>query len=260
MRLLRHAFVATILVTLVAPGLSAQRLTGSALLADSARREIERATAVGDVSRLLAVRRMLDSAIAVAPGNALLLHYQGYDAYRLANLTDPTTQIAERVGHLATARYMLRRSIARRPLPESYMLLAMVESRLASMDSSLARRLDADAEHDRQAALLASGAENPRVLLLSAISALYMPPSLDGGPAAAEQLLTRAIALFASDRPVPPLPSWGEAESYAWLGQVYERTGRRREALVAYEKALALDPKFSWVRDALLPALKARMR
>jgi tetratricopeptide (TPR) repeat protein len=259
MRLTLSGLALATLSAVHAPGLPAQRLAGNARLADSARVAIERATTMGDAARLLAVRRMLDAAIAAAPDDALLLHYQGYAAYRLANLTDPA-QVADRLGHLAAARYMLRRSLALRPLPEGYMLVSIVESRLAAMDSTLASRLDAEAQRATQAALVSSGAENPRVLLLAGISALYTPPSLDGGPAAAEQLLTRAIALYATDRPAAPLPAWGEAESYAWLGQVYERSGRLQEAAVAYNHALRVEPGFTWVRDVLLPALRLRMR
>jgi tetratricopeptide (TPR) repeat protein len=236
--------------------LPAQRLWGRAKLADSARVEIERATALGDSARLLTIRRMLDEAIARSPDDALLLHYGGYAAYRLANLADPSTPAADRIGLLASAGEMLRRSAELRPMPESHMLLAIVKGRQAAIDSSHARELEEEAQRATRAALLDSGTENPRVLLLSAISALYTPSSLGGGTGAAEQLLNHAVLLYATDHPAPPLPAWGKAEAYAWLGQVYERTGRRREALAAYNRALRLEPRFIWVRDGLLPALK----
>jgi tetratricopeptide (TPR) repeat protein len=256
MRLVLAALACAAISALHSPALAAQPLTGSAKLADSARLEIERATTVGDPARLRAVRRMLDQAIAAAPDDPLLLHYHGYAAYRLANLADPSSPAADRIGLLAGAGDLLRRSAALRPLPESYMLLAVVRSRQAAIDSSRRAELEADAQDATQAALLGTGAENPRVLLLSAISALYTPASLGGGPEAAELLLNHAVRLYESDHPTPPLPAWGKAEAYAWLGQVYERTGRRRRALAAYNRALRLEPRFAWVRYGLLPALK----
>jgi tetratricopeptide (TPR) repeat protein len=257
MRLSLASLACVALSALPSPVLRAQRLTGSAKLADSARVEIERAATVGDATRLLAVRRMLDQAIAAAPDDALLLHYHGYAAYRLANLAGAGPE-ADQLGLLATAGEMLGRSAALRSLPESYMLLAVVKSRQAALDSSRAGELEADAQRATQAALIGSGAENPRVLLLSAVSALYTPSSLGGGTDAAEQLLNRAVLLYATDHPAPPLPAWGRAETYAWLGQVYERTGRHKAALAAYNRALRLEPRFAWVRYGLLPALRKR--
>jgi tetratricopeptide (TPR) repeat protein len=258
MRLSLSGLAVVALSALVSRAIPAQHLAGRAKLADSARLEIERAATAGDAARLLAVRRMLDRAIAAAPDDPLLLHYQGYAAYRLANLTDASAPASDRIGILAAAGEMLRRSAALRPLPESYMLLAVVQSRQAAIDSSRASQLEADAHAARQAALLGAGAENPRVLLLSAVSALYTPSSLGGGVGAAEQLLNHAVRLYATDHPAPPLPAWGKAETYAWLGQVYERTGRHRAALAAYNRALRLEPRFAWVRDGLLPALRKR--
>jgi tetratricopeptide (TPR) repeat protein len=255
---MRPSLALVVLSLLGSRVLPAQRLTGSARLADSARIEIERATAVGDPVGLLALRRRLDQALAASPDDPLLLHYQGYAAYRLANLTDASATAAERVAILEAAGELLRRSAELRPLPESFMLLAVLKSRQAGIDSARAPQLEAEVERAMEAAVQGAGAENPRVLLLSAVAALFTPSSLGGGPAAAEMLLDHALRLYATDHPPRPLPRWGRAETYAWLGQVYERTGRRRQALAAYTRALELEPRFAWVRDGLLPALRKR--
>ncbi|HST07740.1 MAG TPA: tetratricopeptide repeat protein, partial [Gemmatimonadaceae bacterium] len=70
----------------------------------------------------------------------------------------------------------------------------------------------------------------------------------------AESEINRAITLFATDHPVSPEPSWGKAEAYAWLGQVLQKENKKADAIAAYNKALALEPGYTWVKMVLLPS------
>ena len=252
--------VATVAFTLaVTHGLDAQRApkrrrAPAARIADSARIAIESATLAGDLTALATVRTTLDKSLKTGPADPLILHYLGYALYRMANLRDGIKETPALIADLAASRQSLQRSLQRRPMAESCVLLATVEQRLAGLDPAHAKSLDADATKLLERGI-ALGPDNPRVYLLAAISALYTPTAAGGGDAAAEQLLAHAISLFAKDHPAPPAPAWGRSESYAWLGQVYDRTGRRRKALAAYNHALKLDPEFTWVRDVLRPAV-----
>jgi cytochrome c-type biogenesis protein CcmH/NrfG len=51
-------------------------------------------------------------------------------------------------------------------------------------------------------------------------------------------------------------PFLGRAEAYAWLGQVLQKENKPSEALAAYNKALALEPNYAWVKYGLLPSVK----
>jgi tetratricopeptide (TPR) repeat protein len=63
------------------------------------------------------------------------------------------------------------------------------------------------------------------------------------------------LAQFARERVDAPLPSWGHAEAYAWLGQFAAADGDREAARAAYEQALRLAPSYTWVSRVLLPDL-----
>ena len=99
----------------------------------------------------------------------------------------------------------------------------------------------------------ALGPANPRVRLLEGISALHAPEMWGGGQDAALAHFLAAVELFAHDEPKRPLPAWGLAETYAWLGQTYAALGKVEEARAAYERALEVEPEYAWVRDVLLP-------
>ena len=47
--------------------------------------------------------------------------------------------------------------------------------------------------------------------------------------------------------------NWLYIDSFAWLGLAYEKNGNPDKAKTTYEKALSIEPNFSWVRNNLLP-------
>jgi tetratricopeptide (TPR) repeat protein len=104
-------------------------------------------------------------------------------------------------------------------------------------------------------AAITMGPSNPRVWLLRGQGAIFTPPEYGGGLKPAEEQLKRAIELFAKDAPKPGEPSWGRAEAYAWLGQVYEKSGDKAKAAESYKAALAIAPDFGFAKG-LAAALK----
>ena len=106
-------------------------------------------------------------------------------------------------------------------------------------------------------AALTRGPNNPRVWLVRGQGSVYTPAEYGGGLKIAQEQLTRAIELFAKDAPKPGEPTWGKAEAYVWLGQVYEQLGDKTKALEAYQKALTVSPEYTWAKG-LEAALKLR--
>ena len=102
---------------------------------------------------------------------------------------------------------------------------------------------------------LEAAPENPRIWLLSGMSAIFRPKVFGGGLEKAESEIRRAIELFETDAPAPPAPAWGRGEAWLWLGQVLQRQGRVDEARAAYMKALEYQPGNPWIQETLLPAL-----
>lgn len=219
--------------------------------ADSVSRTIDAATRAGGMPRLEAARRVVARALGAYPDDALLLHYDGFLLYRMITVAGPTLDAATRGAYLDDARAALERSLARRPMAESYLLASEIYSRQIAADPSRGTALGPNMELARARAM-AVGARNPRVYLLAGIAALYADSTAGGGVRVAERLLRASLGFFAHDAARPPEPTWGHAEAYAWLGQVFERTGRPKEARAAYARALKLEPDNAWVRDVLL--------
>jgi tetratricopeptide (TPR) repeat protein len=233
----------------------APALVGAAKFADSAAREIDRGTIEGDIKELRAARTLLDAALALHPNDPMLLHYKGFEAFREASqLYSGNRQSAIPV-LMREAATDLARSDSIRSMPESHALLASVLGSMIGADPSLGPTLGPDVQ-DHMNAAMTSGARNPRVWLLSGISTIYTPAEYGGGLSKAQTQLERAVELFTSDHPIPPAPSWGRAEAYAWLGQVLQKQGKSADAVVAYNRALALEPNYAWVKYVLLPSVK----
>lgn len=255
LRRLLPAYVAALIASLIPASRAGAQQWSAEHWADTVSVAIDAATRSGDVGRLEATRSLVARATAAYPDDPLLRHYEGFLLYRLVTVGGATLGPSITTAYLDGARDALERSVARRPMAESYLLLSEIYSRQAAADPAHAAALGAAVALERARAM-SLGARNPRVYLLAGIAALYAGEDAGGGTAAAERLLTRAVELFGHDGAHPPDPTWGRAEAYAWLGQVYERTGRKPAAAESYERALALEPDNVWVRDVLLPAVR----
>ena len=247
--------------SLPAPTVTAQpspapMFVGSARWADSASREIDVASRVGDIDRLRRTESMLDQALIAFPGDPLLLHYQGYTLFRIAGILQgrPASAAPDLPLVLETARTKLEQSLAARPMAETHALLASVLGQLIGAVPANGPTYGPRVPTEMTAATT-MGASNPRVWLLKGIQSIYTPAQYGGGLPVAESELKRAIQLFVTDAAVSPAPSWGKAEAYVWLGQALQRQNRNAEARTAYQQALALQPEYPWVTYSLLPAL-----
>jgi tetratricopeptide (TPR) repeat protein len=252
----RHAvFVVALLVGLPAiaasqPAPSRPALTGAARWADSARRVIERGVISGDTTLLTQGVLVARKALGAFPGHPLLLHYVGYGVYRQAQRLE---------GDSARLRFQvaveaLEQSAEAEPMPETFALLASAKGSMIGDSMLRGMRLgpQSTAAEDRAREL---GPKNPRVLVLTGASAIFKPSAFGGGEDRAFERLTQALAAFETEQVAAPSPSWGRAEAYAWLGLLEAKRGRKAEASVAYDKALALEPDYAWVKYSLKPAL-----
>ncbi len=236
------------------PGASPPSTLSPALRwADSVRVVAERAHLAGDTLALAQAYRLAQRALTAFPDDPLLLHYQGYVRYRQAQRLQEDFEAA--VSLFEEAVSLLERSASARPLPETHALIASATGSMIgnSMLRGIRYGMRASAAEERAEAL---GATNPRVLLLRAVSAWYKPRAFGGGEDKARTLLDQALHGFTSDAPARPLPAWGHAEAYAWLGQMEAKAGRREAAAAAYDKALALAPGYAWVKYALKPSVE----
>lgn len=97
---------------------------------------------------------------------------------------------------------------------------------------------------------------DPRVALLNGMTRLNAPSMFGGGPTRAEAELRKAIRLFATDRNVSPLPSWGRTDAHIWLGLALQAQDKRAEARAEFNRALATTPGHRWILETLIPDLE----
>jgi tetratricopeptide (TPR) repeat protein len=97
--------------------------------------------------------------------------------------------------------------------------------------------------------------DNPRMVLQLGVGEMHTPKMFGGGLEKAERDLRRAELLFSWEPTNLAWPNWGRLEVLAWMGQLLALKGDRQGARAYYERALAIEPDYAWVRNILLPAL-----
>ncbi|MGH7490865.1 MAG: tetratricopeptide repeat protein [bacterium] len=103
--------------------------------------------------------------------------------------------------------------------------------------------------------------ENPRVVMLDAISKYYTPAMFGGDRDLALAGFKRSAEIFEKKNSTDPLqPDWGHAEAYAWVGMAYLDKGDKASARTALDRALAIEPDFGWVKHALYPKLETAQK
>jgi tetratricopeptide (TPR) repeat protein len=244
-----------ILILTTATSAFAQSIAGRDKWADSARVEIESANALGDLTRIRESGALLERALTAFPDDPLLLHYLGYARYREATLMQGKKyDDTEYRPLLEAADSLLERSASKLQLPETHALRSSVLGQMIGSNPLRGMTLGPRSGNAMERAL-ELGPNNPRVWLLRGIGAMFTPSMFGGGLDKAEEYLSKALALFPDDRPVSPMPAWGYAEAYIWMGQVHKRQDRVDDARQAYTRALELQPDNGWVRHVLLPGL-----
>ena len=247
-----------VMAGIVATGspLAAQtQFTGTAKWADSASREIEAASATGDLDRLTNAAAMVDRVLTVTPNDPLLLYYRSLALYRVASIYTGRKKNDEAKRALEEADLLLEQATAKSPTADALALRSSAMGLLIGLSgpmSGMTLGPKASGLLDRAKEL---EPKNPRVWLVSGMSAMFTPTMFGGGSDKAEQELRKAVALFDADKPVPPAPSWGRADAYIWLGQLYRKQGKFSDARHAYDEALKLVPDHQWVLRRLIPEL-----
>lgn len=106
---------------------------------------------------------------------------------------------------------------------------------------------------------LALAPENPRVQLLYGVATYYKPSIVGGSKKKGAEILRKANQLFMSQAPAinepSPLPTWGLADSFAWLGVVAIDAGDKPRAKHYLDRALTIAPNYAWVKTELYAKL-----
>ncbi|HSN88801.1 MAG TPA: tetratricopeptide repeat protein [Thermoanaerobaculia bacterium] len=220
---------------------------------------LERAVVLRQPERLSEYQEILRREIDLLGGRTwgpgdLRAYTLAYVNTRLSPIL-PGTGKAERARLLEEAEAALRQTLQANPRDaEAYALLGAVYGAQISLTPLKALTLG-----PRVASAFAAAEKlapkNPRVSLQKGISLLFVPRAFGGGPEASLRELRRAETLFAQEPAGKPWPNWGRPDVLAWLGRALAQKGDREAARAAYERALALEPDYVWVRRILIPEL-----
>jgi tetratricopeptide (TPR) repeat protein len=221
--------------------------------ADSARTAIDAASSREDWSALQDAAALSQRLLTSAPDDGLLLHYRGYALFRLALVASRRDDPVLRRRLLDDADQTLRASAASLPLAETHALRASILGQMIGLSGNpfVSMRLGPRSSVEMKQALELAP-DNPRVWLIRGINTMHTPRMFGGGLDAAEEYLTKARVLFASDTAHPPRPTWGKADVEIALGQLHLMQLRYMEARADFGRALLLQPRNGWVRDTLL--------
>lgn len=219
--------------------------------------DLDRSVVAGDVQGMTtardAARQRLDEA---PPGEARarLRYLLAYANWRLLG-ADPAPEGDERDALADEAESMLRANLdARDGDVEAHALLGAVYG--MKIGSSIWRGITIGRRASRafdEARTIDEG--NPRFLLLKGLDVYHRPARFGGGLDRAERWLRSAVGFFAAQPSGAPWPDWGRRDAHAWLGRTLARLGDPDAAREQYERALAIEPGYAWVRDVLLPDL-----
>lgn len=218
---------------------------------------IERAGLCADAAALAAAVKPLDAALTVAPNQPALVYTRGWACYVGSGLHRGPQDRGALEQCLQEAVSFLERVKGAPWEAEAAALHGTILGELIVLQKDPA---EAGATlGPKSGRLLAEAAAaaptSPRILVFRGRSLLFTPREYGGDPAAAVALLQQAVDRFANPGTHAPGPAWGQADALTWLGIARQRAGDLAAARVAWQQALAIEPKYAWVKYALLPSL-----
>lgn len=209
---------------------------------------IEYAFYTADANALRTLVSATTSALAKG-GNTPLANYQvGLAQYRLGQvLTDKKDSKA--AAAMSGCIDALDEAIeADKQFAEAYALQGACYTNLAGLRAWKAV-VDTPLGTNRMEKALKLAPENPRVVLLDALSDFERPSVLGGDKARACTKFQRAVQLFdAGTETVAGPPSWGAADAYLYVGRCLSAKGDVLGARNALERALIVAPDFAAAR------------
>ncbi len=207
----------------------------------------------GDVAAMQKARAGFAALSAAEPKDARLHYWVAFADWRITPMAMRTDK-AVAARHAKQGLEHLEQALAVAPKDAECLALkgglqGMSISFKPSSAMSLGPQSQGNIERARKLA-----ADNPRVWLIDAIGELNKPALFGGGADPALETLEKAQALFAAETVTDPAaPDWGRDDVWTWTGRAHAKKKQWKDAVAAYEKALAANPANGWVRTQLLP-------
>ncbi|UCH66209.1 MAG: tetratricopeptide repeat protein [Ignavibacterium sp.] len=228
-------------------------------LIDEGKKLLHNADVEFDLTSYIKARGMFERAQASDKENYLANYFLAYNDYKLAFYYMQMEDILQFTNHVDSATEILKSLIKENGEDaEAISLLGTVNGIQVSMDPSLGQ------SNGVQNISLTSEAigitpSNPRVLLQKGISKYSTPEFFGGSKEKALDFFKRSISIFENEKDTDSKISWGYLDALAWLGKTQTQLGDYEVAISTYNKALQIEPKFSWVKNILLPAVQEKL-
>jgi tetratricopeptide (TPR) repeat protein len=249
--------IATVLLLTLAATSRAQ--AADPALISSAATSLQSAMNGGSAPGMLKARGQFEALLAAEPGSAILHYWMAVADWRVTPMLmkdqkDKAARYAK--DGIAQCDEAIRLDSH---LAEALAVKGSLQGMSISFDPSSAMTLGPQGNANLQRAQ-ALAPHNPRVWLLSGISALSRPPQFGGGPDAAGPVFERAVESLAADSAgAPGGPTWGHDDVHVWAGRCAMAKNDYAGALAHYHEALKINPDNGWVRTQLLPQAESAL-
>ncbi len=201
---------------------------------------------------LLNARGIFERTLSVREKDYLSHYYLAYADYRLCVMYFSQKDNKNAAKYIDEGIDHLERSIELKPnFAESHALLASLYGFKIGLKWYLAMTLGPKSASCFDKAVQIDSL-NPRVYLLLGISKYHTPGMFGGGMDKAKSNLLKSAQLYEYTTPADSLlPDWGHEEVYAWLGKICMDEKDYSQAENQFDKALQLNPEYSWVKYEL---------
>ena len=239
-------------------GGSALAPTATDSLLRQAKTVLRNATDKGSVDSLKQARALAERATSGREGNVLAHYYVGLANYRMVNQLPEDAEkrrkhvLEDAVSHLKRATNIDAK------MADAWALLAGCYGQMMGLNPMQGMSLGPKSNDAMEKAKNLEP-KNPRVWIISGTQDYFTPSMFGGDKERALSKFKKAARLAKQESIEDPLmPSWGHAEAYTWIGIAQMNAERYAKARSAFEKALALNPDYGWVKEVLLPKLKEK--
>jgi tetratricopeptide (TPR) repeat protein len=216
---------------------------------------IERAYLRGNRVEVAAAVKSIDVALVASPADPALLYERAFAHYAASSALFKPEDKDELKSEFESAIGLLKRVHGQPWEAEAAALHSTILGRLIGIEGGMSGMTLGPKSSQLMARAAKESPRSPRVLLFRAISLINTPRSFGGDPAEGAKVIQQALDAFAAADPKEAGPHWGQADAWTWLGMAKRNSGDIAGARVAWEKALAIEPNYGWVKYALLPSL-----
>jgi tetratricopeptide (TPR) repeat protein len=220
-----------------------------------AERAVERAYLRGDRAALAEAIRPIEAALAANPSDPALTYERAFAHYAASSSLFRAADKGELQSELKAAAAMLATVHGQPWQAEAAALHGSILGRLIGLEGGMSGMTLGPKSNQLISRALKENPASPRALLFHGIGLLNTPPMFGGDAAEGAKVIQRAIEAFAAAGDKSAGPHWGLADAWAWLGVAKRGSGDFAGARAAWQKALAIEPGYGWVKFALIPSL-----